>query len=615
MKNDNKSRYSFKQRFSYWFDTKMSKGSLSFIRILIIASILLAIVMGGLIILFHFNEEGEVASVFWDSISTVINAWMPSFEDGSIGYVIIMALTAIAGVLFTSVLIGIITSAIEEKIIELKKGNSAVLEDDHIIVLGFTPGEYTLIEQLILSSEGKPICIVLAEDIERDELEQQLKENLDIPDNVRIICRSADITDPASIEKLSFETCQTVIVSPGEDNKVIKTILAVVVLMQRNGINDKRINAIVARNTHRFPTTVAKAHNLTTLRTYDIIAKMLAHSCTQVGLADTFRDIFNFDGCEFRIVDIPEMYDKTFGELVYSITDAIPAGIVRDEETILNPKADFKIQVGDRFLVFSEKSDDHKLSDNDFYYHKKSKSIKLLNAEERIEVLIIGYNETLPTVLKELPENVSKAILINSYIPKNEKAPLSKLAEKRKLKLIYSDEDPRREESLLKLAKKAQHIMILSDHDKDAEAADMDTIFLLLNFRDIRNIYDYDFNITVEMQKEQSQHLVDFLDSTDFLVSSSMSSLVLAQTAKNPDLISIFKELLSNKGNELYLKNVGSANLSGKHLVSDLRYLLLKNGYILLGIVDKNKNSSFLLDTTNEIELKATDSLIALGKG
>ena len=138
-----KSKFSLKSRFNYWFDNRMSKGSLGFIRILIIVSILFAVLIAGLIILFHFNEDGEVASIFWDTISTIINAWMPSFEDGSIGYIIMMSIVAIAGVLFTSVLIGIITSAIEEKIDNLKKGNSMVLEKDHIVVLGFYPGEYT----------------------------------------------------------------------------------------------------------------------------------------------------------------------------------------------------------------------------------------------------------------------------------------------------------------------------------------------------------------------------------------------------------------------------------------------------------------------------------------
>ena len=111
----------------------MTKGSLGFIRVLISASVMFAVLIAGFIIMFGFNEEGEVASVFWDSIATVINGWMPSFEDGSPGYLFLMSVIAIIGVLFTSVLIGIVTSAIEEKIYELKRGNSIVLEKDHIL--------------------------------------------------------------------------------------------------------------------------------------------------------------------------------------------------------------------------------------------------------------------------------------------------------------------------------------------------------------------------------------------------------------------------------------------------------------------------------------------------
>ncbi|MBR5739651.1 MAG: hypothetical protein IKY02_06640, partial [Lachnospiraceae bacterium] len=212
-----KKSFSLKERLSYWFDNRMTKGSLGLIRVLIIASILLAVLMGLLIIVCGFSEEGEAASVIWDSIATVINAWMPSFEDGSPGYLILMSIVAIAGVLFTSVLIGIITSAIEEKIDSLKRGNSRVLERNHIVVLGFYPGEYTLLNQLVLAAAGDPACVVVAEDMDRAEMEDAIGENLDLPKNFRIVCRTVDITDPASLEKCSVETCQTVIVSPTDD--------------------------------------------------------------------------------------------------------------------------------------------------------------------------------------------------------------------------------------------------------------------------------------------------------------------------------------------------------------------------------------------------------------
>ena len=48
--------FSIKKQFQYWFDNRISKGSLGFIRVLIVLSILLAILMGALAVLSDFRE-------------------------------------------------------------------------------------------------------------------------------------------------------------------------------------------------------------------------------------------------------------------------------------------------------------------------------------------------------------------------------------------------------------------------------------------------------------------------------------------------------------------------------------------------------------------------------
>ena len=44
--------FSLKERFNYWFDNRMARGSLGLIRSLVAASILLAVVVAALIVLF-----------------------------------------------------------------------------------------------------------------------------------------------------------------------------------------------------------------------------------------------------------------------------------------------------------------------------------------------------------------------------------------------------------------------------------------------------------------------------------------------------------------------------------------------------------------------------------
>jgi hypothetical protein len=615
MKNEKKSpetrTFSLRERFRYWFDNRMTGGSLGFIRFLIAASLLLALFMAALIILLGFSEEGETVSVLWDSVATVINAWMPSFEDGSPGYLILMSLTAIAGLLFTSVFIGIITSAIEEKIDSLKRGNSLVLEQDHIVVLGFRPGEYTLLSQLILAAAGKPACIVLAEDMDRADMEDDLRENLELPENFRIVCRTVDITDPASLEKCSVETCRTVIVSPADDMKTIKAILAVSALLEDKGAPEISVNAIISKNEHRFPPSIAETNNISTLQTSSILAKMIAHSCTQTGLSEAFREIFNFEGSEFYLIDLPGIGSLTFEDLSLRLDGASPAGIYRDGAMQLNPPFDLALREDDRVLVFSEESGSAKLLEAPASLPALPEITRNVS-EKETGTVIIGTNETLPTILAELPENVSEVFLAGTH--DEDRTTLEKAARKRSIHLQYCEGNPHDEEVLLSLARLTSHIVVLGDHTMDPEGADMETILTLLNLRDIRKRYDLSFNITVEMQLEHNQRLVGRGDHTDFLVASSMSSLILAQLAESPELLSVFREILSNKGSELYLKNVGRLGLAGTHTVGSLRQVMLRHGCILLGDLDREKYSTFNRPLSDTITLSEEDCLIVLGE-
>jgi hypothetical protein len=94
----------------------MQKGSGALIRLLAIFSALAIVLITVLLVAFGYSEAAFGADVFWDSFATIINAWMPYYSDGdcSIVYLIVMAVAAIIGLLITSVLIGIISNAIEE---------------------------------------------------------------------------------------------------------------------------------------------------------------------------------------------------------------------------------------------------------------------------------------------------------------------------------------------------------------------------------------------------------------------------------------------------------------------------------------------------------------------
>ncbi|MBR2812820.1 MAG: hypothetical protein IKD69_15715 [Solobacterium sp.] len=70
-----------KERFNYWFDNRMSKGSFGLIRILVLVSVVIVMFLCGLIILWKLNDELTPFGVLWEGFSTIINGWMPSYQE------------------------------------------------------------------------------------------------------------------------------------------------------------------------------------------------------------------------------------------------------------------------------------------------------------------------------------------------------------------------------------------------------------------------------------------------------------------------------------------------------------------------------------------------------
>jgi hypothetical protein len=602
---------SWKERFSYWFDNRIARGSLGLIRFLIVVSIVLAVVIAGLIILFGFHEDEPAAAVFWDSIATLLNAWMPYSGDGSLGYIILMAVCAIAGVLFTSVLIGIITSAIEEKIIEMRRGNSQVLESGHTVILGFYPGEYTLLRQLVLAAAGKDTCVVVADDMEREEMEQSIEENVECPRNFRIVCRSADITDPAALERCALASCRTVIVHPTDDARTIKTLLAVSALKRDCPEADFRILSLLSGSEFNFPAALAEQYRITALREHDTLAKMIAHSCTQMGLSETFRELFNFDGSEWYVLPLPGAAGLSFGELTVRLDGAVPVGIYGTEGMRLNPSAETLIRPEDRLLVFSEDRDSIRITDGDA---NATHTAAAVTEDADTSALILGYNDSLPVILREMPENVRRVLLAGRQGSDEERERLVTLATQRGLAVEFSSAELTEEGALEALAKNAEHVVILNDHEKEEEEADMEAIYLLLNLRDIRARLGARYNITTEMRRERNQDLAEDSDRTDFVVASSMSSMILAQLSESPELQGAFREILSNVGNEIFLKKASRLGIRGRFPVRSLRKMALEEGYVLLGVMDAERKSVFNPPLDKEVEADEETILIVLGE-
>ena len=133
--------------------------------------------------------------------------------------------------------------------------------------------------------------------------------------------------------------------------------------------------------------------------------------------------------------------------------------------------------------------------------------------------------------------------------------------------------------------------------------------------RHIRKRFQLKFNITVEMQRENNRNLLISDPDTELVVSSSMSSLFLAQFSESPELIKALDELLSNEGNEVYLKTAEEMRCVGTRSVMELRRRLIPQRYVMIGYMDaETYRCSFGPSLDDSVALKPNDKLIVIGE-
>ena len=63
----------FKERFTYWFDTKMSKGTVSMIKMLTVATLVVILLFARIISAGGFAEDDSFFSVFWNNLATSVS--------------------------------------------------------------------------------------------------------------------------------------------------------------------------------------------------------------------------------------------------------------------------------------------------------------------------------------------------------------------------------------------------------------------------------------------------------------------------------------------------------------------------------------------------------------
>ena len=561
---------SVSDRLRYQFDNLFSKGPATLIAGLGILSLLIIAVAAAFLSLTNINQDGadkglSFTEAAWEAMMRTLDPGTMGGDTGW-GYRLVMLLVTLGGIFVISTLIGVLSSGIEAKMDNLRKGRSRVIESDHTIILGFSEQIFTILSELVQANENqKNPCIVVLAEGDKVEMEDALQDRIDqsgLKKKTRIVCRTGSPIDLNDLRIASLNTARSIIVlSPDSENpdaEVIKSVLAITHAPQRRAepfhitaeLRDLR-NVDVAR--------VVGQDEVEWVLVGELIARIVAQTCRQSGLSVVYTELLDFGGDEIYFSEQPNLVGKTFGEALLSFEKNAVLGYQQGGQQVhLNPPMATSLQAGDRLIVVA--ADDDQIN-------QLGARPELVQAEQIMtgsapmpapeRTLILGWNRRGPAILRELDQYVAPGSQVLLVADRDNLADENFPTMVNQTLLTHSaDTTDRRVLEALDLGS-VQHLILLAYLDDiSAQQADARTLITLLHLRDLMDRCHYTFTIVSEMLDIRNRNLAAVTRADDFIVSERLISLMLSQVSENKHLNAVFADLFDPEGSEVYLKPV-----------------------------------------------------------
>ncbi|OHD16251.1 MAG: hypothetical protein A2086_10945 [Spirochaetes bacterium GWD1_27_9] len=563
-------KYSLREKIKYSFDNIMSKGTVSLISGLAIISFVIILLISFFVWIGKFAPEEMVADnnffkIMWISLMRTLDAGTMGGDDGSWVFLLLMFGVTLGGVFIISALIGIITTGLDAKIEQLRKGRSKVIEENHTVILGWSEQVFTVVNELITANENlKKACIAILGDKDKVEMEEELKDKIGNFKNTRVVCRQGNSIEINDLDIVNVNTSKSIIVLSNEeetdpDSSVIKTILAIT----NNRNRRKEPYNIIAEIRDPKNVEISKIvgkDELEIVLVGDLISRIIAQTCRQPGLSVVYTELLDFGGVEIYFMEEPSLVNKTFQETMYKYNDSLVIGIIdKNKVSKINPPMDTKINEGDSLIFIAEDDSTIKLSTiSDYKIDKNNFSIKEISFNKPENILILGWNWRVPTIINNLDNYVSKGskVIVVSDIEDGEKIIKNQCSNINNLSIKYicNDITNRRILDNLTSEEENHHIIVVCYDNIDIQKADAKTMITLLHLRDISQKTKKDFTIVSEMLDIKNRNLAEIARVNDFIVSDKIISLMLSQISENKYLNAIFMDLFDPEGSEIYLK-------------------------------------------------------------
>ena len=557
-------------KLRYWFDGTMARGTSALVAWLAVVTVALILVFAVFVTITGLEPgQGNVKGGF---LGRVLTTFFHTLDPGTVAgdsgtwrYIATMLVLTVAGLFIVSALIGVIATGIDDKLAELRRGRSLVIEKDHTVILGWSDSVFAIVRELSIANESRkrPAVVILAEQ-DKVEMEEAIREKVGDLKGTRVVCRTGSALDLGDLALTNHGLARSIIVlSPGgdePDSEVIKTLLA----LTHDGAGPHIVAEI------QDPQNLEAARLVGGDRTVivdkrETIARLIVQTSRQSGAAAVYTELFDFDGDEIYFHSDTSLASSTFAEAITAYESASVIGLVSSDGYVeLNPAMD--TVVGDSELVVVAEDDSVLASAarSTASVDESRINTAAVAPEATSKVLMLGWNERAATVVRELDEyaQTGSTLEILTEFGTPDVPDLTNLT----ATVTRGRTSDRATLDRFDVKEYDQIIVLCYSDELPVQRADARTLVTLLHLREIvgDRTKGERPSVVSEMLDDRNRALAQVAHVDDVIVSDEILSLILSQLSENDRLEAVFQDLLDADGAEIYLRPVRDYVLEGE---------------------------------------------------
>ncbi|WP_455770879.1 CASTOR/POLLUX-related putative ion channel [Streptomyces bobili] len=561
-------RVPLRDRARYRFDRTLARSAGSLMGWLVVSCLAVVVPVSALLV---WTDPGAPPSLS----GRLTAVWRSSAEtlrlgavDGTPLRMLLAALLGLVALLCVSTLVGVITTGLAERLAELSRGRSTVLEEGHAVVLGWSDQVFTVVAELVAAQvPHRPRAVVLLADVDKTEMERALAAHVGPSGRTRLICRSGPASDPGVLALVSPRTARTVLVLPsGEptaDAEVLRTLLALRAVLGEDA-EGPPVLAAVRDDQYRAAARLAAGPRGTVLETDTVTARLIAQCVRRPGLSLVLRDLLDFAGDEFHLADADAFHGRPFGAALLGHAGACVVGLLTPQgRTLLNPPADTAITPGSRLIILARDEEAARPEDCRHLVERPVIATAPPHPEDAAHVLLLGWNRRAPLVVDQLRRTARPGsvldVVTDRSVPTPAREPEPEPSGAARLSVRFQSAALSRPETLLgfDFTPYDGTVVLGPDPGDGPDRPDDRTLVTLLALRLVEERTGRQLRVVTELTDDRNRPLAPLDPGSDVIVSGELTGLLMAQIAQNRHLAAVFDELFSADGSTICLRPAG----------------------------------------------------------